>query len=523
MPKLVRYLPVILVFLALLGLFDATYLTLEHYRGTIPPCSIHWWAGDCGLILQSSYSSIAGIPLALLGCFQYLAELILVLFAWQLGERWARAWLSGFSLVGLLASLVFVYLMLFVIHGLCWYCLGSALISSLIFLFTLQAYPQGLTELLILLGSFFYQHLLKPLLFRFDPETVHVRMVLFGEFLGQLPLIPALTRVLLRHDDPRLRQRLHRITYSLPIGLAAGFDYEGRLTQILDSLGFGFQTVGTITNRSYAGNLRPLLGRLPKSRSLMVNKGFKNPGASAIIHKLSPLSFAIPVGISVGRTNSRTGSLTQKQSIEDICAAFTKFERSPLHHHSYELNISCPNLRGNVSFYPPDKLDGLLTAVDALHLSRPIYVKMPIECTLPELDGMLKVICRHSPVGVVIGNLQKNRQDPALVQSEVREFPVGNFSGKPTFVDSNVRIAYTYAHFGKKLTIIGCGGVFSADDAYLKIQLGASLVQLITGMIYQGPTLIADINLGLSRLLARDGYTHISQAVGTKVKLSSGK
>jgi dihydroorotate dehydrogenase len=130
------------------------------------------------------------------------------------------------------------------------------------------------------------------------------------------------------------------------MGLAAGFDYEARLTQSLFPWGFGFQTVGTITNNPYEGNPRPMLGRLPKSKSLMVNKGFKNLGAETTAKKLKGLTFKIPVGISIGRTNSPKLT-TQEESIKDILIAFRKFEKEKIKNAYYELNISCPNLYGD--------------------------------------------------------------------------------------------------------------------------------------------------------------------------------
>ena len=138
---------------------------------------------------------------------------------------------------------------------------------------------------------------------------------------------------------------------------------------------------------------------------------------------------------------------------------------------------------------------------------------MPIEKSDREFFDILEVIMQFPIHGIIIGNLQKNRRDPAFNLQEVSRFTKGNFSGKPCWKRSNELIQFAYKHYGKKLTIIGCGGVFSAEDAYAKIKLGATLVQLITGMIYEGPTLIGQINQGLVKLLKRDGLTHISQAI----------
>jgi len=129
---------------------------------------------------------------------------------------------------------------------------------------------------------------------------------------------------------------------------------------------------------------------------------------------------------------------------------------------------------------------------------------------------MFEVIIKYPIAGVIFGNLQKNKLDLSLDQSEVSRFTKGNFSGKPTEKRSNELISFAYKAYGTKLIIVGCGGVFSAEDAYKKIKLGASLVQMITGMIFEGPQVISDINLGLAKLLKADGYKNISEAIGKK-------
>ncbi|MDZ4228009.1 MAG: hypothetical protein U1E54_02065, partial [Candidatus Levybacteria bacterium] len=267
------------------------------------------------------------------------------------------------------------------------------------------------------------------------------------------------------------------------------------------------------------GNLKPRLGRLPKSKSLMVNKGFKNLGAKTISEKLSKLSFEIPIGISIGKSNISTCN-TQKKSIEDIINAFAIFENSKAKHSYYELNISCPNLHGNVSFYPLGNLKGLLEEIEKLHIKKPIFVKMPLEKSDNEVLKILDTVSKYCPKGVILSNLSKNRNNKLLRPKEVNKFSVdiGSFSGKPTCEQSNKLIKLAYKNFKQRFIIVGCGGVFSAQDAYTKIKLGASLVQLITGMIFEGPQLISQINSGLIELLKKDGLTHISEATGINAK-----
>ncbi|HNQ31618.1 MAG TPA: quinone-dependent dihydroorotate dehydrogenase [Candidatus Woesebacteria bacterium] len=517
-----KYFPHLIFFTAFLGILDAGYLTMEHYKDMVPPCAVGGLFNDCGAVLRSEYATIIGIPLALIGLVHYsifaggaLAHLIT-------RSKLARYWLIVQSVLGLLASAYFMYIQVFLIGALCLYCTLSAVISTILFILVHYEFSRERKILFLWLFGHMYRTIVKPFLFLFDAEKVHVTMIALGQRFGGNAIVRKVVRSLVSSKQPALTQTIVGIPFHHPIGLAAGFDYEAMLTRSLDVWGFGWQTVGTITNGAYEGNMRPMLGRLPKSRALLVNKGFKNLGADATIMRLGKLKHhthlqgvcnSIPYGISIGRTNSLELN-TQKKSVEDIVFAFTKFEQSALPHSYYELNISCPNLKGDVEFYTPAHLEELLIAVDELSLRRPVFVKMPIEKPNSEVEAMLAVIAKYSPKGVIFGNLQKDRQNPCFDSAEIVSVGKGNFSGKPTYERSNELIRLAYRQYKDRFVIVGCGGIFSAEDAYTKIKLGASLLQLITGMIYQGPQLVAQINMGLEELLKRDGYTHISEAIG---------
>jgi len=358
-----------------------------------------------------------------------------------------------------------------------------------------------------------YKWIWKPIFFKIDTETTHDGMIVFLRLIEKYAITRKITYWLCSYKNLSLEQNILGMNFKNPVGLAAGWNYEGRLTCILPALGFGFDTVGTITNQPYEGNAKPRLGRLIKSRSLLVNKGFKNTGMEETLHRLEGTRFEIPVGLSIGVTNTPAiGS--RNEAIRDIAQSFEFAESSPAPFSYYELNISCPNLQVGVEFYSPNHLAELLEAVTKNNLGKPLFVKMPIDKTDKEVLGMLEVVVKYPVRGVVFGNLQKNKNDPTLDPSEVKRFQKGYFSGKPTEKRSNELISLAYQKYGKKLLVIGCGGIFSAEDAYRKIKLGASLVQLITGMIFEGPQLISDINLGLVRLLKADGYKNISEAIG---------
>lgn len=372
-------------------------------------------------------------------------------------------------------------------------------------------------ESLLAVFSGIYRFFAYNFVFLLDSEKVHEIALSLGEFCSKNRWLVAPFSFWLKPRNSRLTQVISGITFKGPVGLAAGFDYRANLPRLLPYLGFGYGTVGTFTDKPYAGNASPRLGRLVKSKALLVNKGFKNDGIDFAIKKLLVDDFAIPVGLSIGKTNIDE-ICTQELAITDIKSAFNKAECSTANFNYYELNISCPNLNVDVNFYLSKNLDELLSAVDNLNLNRPVFVKMPIEKTDGEMIEMLGVIVKHKVAGVILGNLARDRNNPALLKEELEKVGKGNFSGMPTQKRSDEAIKLAYENFGDKLIVVGCGGVFTPEDAYRKIRNGASLIQIITGLIYNGPLLPAQINFGLGRLLEKDGFGHISEAIGADTK-----
>jgi dihydroorotate dehydrogenase subfamily 2 len=512
--QLRKHIPFFLTILVLIAFIDTSYLTYKHFFEPYAICVVSIF-GDCGKVLDSEYSIVFGVPLALLGLVHYLYMAFLIQAVRAIGDMIYKRLLFIQSAIGFILSMYFVYLQFFIIKSLCQYCLLSALISTIIYLLIRMQYQEDYRAFVLEKVSFVYKLVGKPVLFLLSPEWVHEQAMWWGERMGNLSIIRVILSRLFSYEHSSLQQKIAGISFQNPIGLSAGYDYEAAFPHILPSFGFGFETVGTISNHPFGGNKKPRLGRLPHSKSLLVNKGFRNPGARSIIQKLTGASFDFPLGISIGRTNSTKIAGTQKKAVKDVMEAFEIFLASPLKNSYYELNISCPNLKGGVSFYPPKNLKELLNALDNLNIKKPVFVKMPIEKSDKEVKLMLKEIIKHSWIqGVIFGNLQKDRKDPAFIQEEIERAGKGNFSGKPTFRRSNELIRLTYREYGKKLVIIGCGGVFTAEDAYRKIRLGASLIQMITGMIFEGPQVITQINRDLVTLMRQDGYSNIKEAVG---------
>jgi dihydroorotate dehydrogenase len=344
------------------------------------------------------------------------------------------------------------------------------------------------------LTAYAYQKVVKPIFFCFDPEVIHHQNIDFGKLLGKSNLAQKLFTSSWAYAHPSLVKKIDGISFPNPVGLSAGFDYNGELTQILPAIGFGFHTIGTVTLHSYSGNIPPRLGRFPRSQALLVNKGLKNLGAKEIIKKLHKSPFHIPTGISIASTNMMFRS--EKQQVTDIIDCFKLFEESSLKHAYYELNISCPNTFDGEPFTNPDRLEMLMKEMDNLKISRPMYIKMTIDQSEEETIALLKTLEKHNVQGIIIGNLTKDKKNSAVDPKDQIEWQKrkGNLSGKPTWERSNRLIQLARKTCKKRFTIIGTGGIFSGEDAQTKIDLGADLVQLITGMIYKGPQLIGQIN-----------------------------
>lgn len=357
-----------------------------------------------------------------------------------------------------------------------------------------------------------YTRIAKPVFFRMDPERVHDRAVATGERLGRHQLTQQLTRYAFNYQHESLQQEIRGIVFKNPIGLAAGFDKNAQLTQILPAVGFGHMEVGSVTGEPCPGNSGRRLWRLPQSQSLVVYYGLKNDGCEEIAKRLANQQFEIPLGVSIAKTNS-PDTVTCEAGIEDYVKAYRVMTEAKIGDY-VTINISCPNAFGGEPFSDPQKLNLLLKEISQLPKTRPIFIKLAADLTTEVIDQIIDLARTYRIDGFIATNLAKDRSNSAIKETSVPD--KGGLSGKVVESLSNNMISYIYSRIDtNEFVIIGCGGVFSAEDAYEKIKRGASLIQMITGMIYEGPQVIGQINRGLAELVRRDGYSHISQAVGS--------
>lgn len=378
-------------------------------------------------------------------------------------------------------------------------------------------------DILIMVRNFMlkkkYKWIFKPIFFKIDPEIIHDYMITVGQFLSKYSINRKIVNFFLGYSHPSLRQSILGINFKNPIGLSAGFDKNANMIDIIPSIGFGFTEIGSITGEPCLGNPKPRIWRLKKSRSLAVYYGLKNDGCENISKRLKRKKFTIPVGINIAKTNCKE-TVDTDNAIEDYFKAYKAFTSIGDY---FTVNISCPNTFGGQPFTDSVKLNALLQKIMSIPKNKPIFLKLSPDLIKKEIDEIIDTAIKWNIDGFICTNLTKNRnaeQNKNILDKNVPK--LGGLSGKVVNDLSDKMIRYVYKKINgpsnplgaSKFIIIGSGGVFTAEDAYRKIKAGASLVELITGMIFEGPQVISEINLGLVKLLKADGYKNISEAIG---------
>lgn len=359
-----------------------------------------------------------------------------------------------------------------------------------------------------------YAHAFKPVMFLFSPDNAHSAMVRVFYGLGKVPGLARVARMLTTRRHPELVTDWKGLHFSAPIGLSAGLDKNGEMVTMIEGLGFGFMEVGSVTAYPCEGNERPWFYRLVNTGSMVVHVGLANHGVERILRRLADLSPRVqhdfPKILSIARTN-RAESSSVEEGIADYVKSVKAAAGSPAI-QAVELNISCPNAFCGEAFTKPELLEQLLSAVDEVGYDKPIFIKLPVDLSWEQTAQLLDVAVSHRITGVTASNLLKDRSQAEL-KDELPDTVKGNLSGAPLKQPTTELIGKIYRDYGDKLTIIGVGGIFTAEDAYEKIKAGATFVEIITAFIMRGP-ILEELSSGLVRLLKADGYTHISQAVG---------
>ena len=351
-----------------------------------------------------------------------------------------------------------------------------------------------------------YKHVTKPLLFRIDPETVHNRATRLGVALSHSRIGKSFVRRFCYYQHHALNLTVAGIHFDNPVGLAAGFDKNAQLYNIIPEIGFGFAELGSITGEPCAGNPLPRLFRVPQEKSIIVNYGLYNKGCEAISHHVRHATFRIPIGFSVAKTNDPT--LSFEAGIQDYRKAY-------VHMHPFgaytTINVSCPNTSDGITYQYPQKLAPLLHGLSNEKYTKPVFLKLKPDFSHTELTEIIDIINKHDWVtGVILSNLRTNRSGLHTSKETLDKLSAkGGLSGLPLQEQSNKTISFVKKRTDK--IIIGCGGIFTGRDVYEKLSCGATLVQLVTALIYEGPGVISKINRELVDILQQKGYGSIQE------------
>jgi dihydroorotate dehydrogenase len=339
--------------------------------------------------------------------------------------------------------------------------------------------------------------LVRPLLHRLDPEAAHELTLRVLE-RGLVPAQPA-------DDDPVLATTLFGRSLSNPVGLAAGFDKNGRVYDRMGRQGFGFAEVGGVTPRPQAGNPRPRVFRLPEDGAVINRMGFPNDGAELLDLRLRRKGR--------GRLGSLGINLASNADSADPAADFVALAQRFAAQADYlVLDVSCPNTANGQVFLDPGRLADLLAQLAAVvwPATRPALVaKLAPDVDEALLERLVATLLAGGIEGIVVANTTRARP-PGLHGPAAAE--AGGLSGAPLFAPSTALLARVRSLTGGRVPLIGVGGIASGADAYAKVRAGASAVQLYTGFIYQGPALVTRIKRELAALLRRDGFASVAQA-----------
>ena len=362
-----------------------------------------------------------------------------------------------------------------------------------------------------------YTSIVRPLAFRLEAEHAHHLAIKLG---GSVAWAAPALRPLLAVSDPRLETTVAGIRFPHPIGLAAGYDKSGLSIAMLAALGFGSVEIGSVTIDASDGNPKPRLWRLPEDRAVVVHYGMPNDGAAAVKERIEGLRLPAPLGVNIAVTNRGKGAppLSARGIIEEYVAA----ARMLAPYADYlMLNMSCPNTEdGRDFFIERAHIDQCLAELGAAGLKIPVFMKVSPVGGLEAMERVLAAAEPHPFVSGFMFNLSPAKPPGLRTPEAVLRTMPGAVSGPAACSKlTDFCIAECYRRMDRRrFALVGAGGVFTAEDAYAKVRIGAWLVQLLTAMVYEGPLLARRIALGLARLLERDGFKSVSEAVGVDVR-----
>ena len=332
-----------------------------------------------------------------------------------------------------------------------------------------------------------YKKLIRPILFLFNPESIHNFSFIFLKIILKIPFLKSFAKVLFVINDNKLKTSLFGLKFKNKIGLAAGFDKNAELLNEMECFGFGHVEVGTITPKPQSGNPKPRLFRLKSNKALINRMGFNNDGVNKILNRIKSYKGDLIIGANIGKNKVTPNS----KAIDDYLICFKKLRK---YVHYFVINVSSPNTPNLRELQSKKNLNMLIEKIQLENFSKnkimPILVKIAPDLSQLEIDDILDVCIKNKVDGIIATNTTISKEN-------LNNGEDGGVSGKPLFEKSNDIINYLKIKSKNKIKIIGVGGIFNGDDVHKKLSSGADLVQVYTGWIYEGPSMIKKINKSL--------------------------
>ncbi|MFD1063545.1 quinone-dependent dihydroorotate dehydrogenase [Winogradskyella litorisediminis] len=336
-----------------------------------------------------------------------------------------------------------------------------------------------------------YKSVIRPILFSFDPEKVHYFTFSLIKNLSKIPGVKSIFRSLYLVEDKRLERELFGLKFKNPVGLAAGFDKNAVLYNELANFGFGFIEIGTVTPKGQVGNPKQRLFRLKADKGIINRMGFNNEGLEAAITQLKKNKGQIIIGGNIGKNTQTKPEDYTKDYLECFNALHPYVDY-------FVLNVSCPNVGSHAKLNDKDYLLELIGAVQKANKTfgkqKPILLKIAPDLNDGQLDEIIELVNETQLDGVIASNTSTDREKLKELPESLEKIGNGGLSGQPIKAKSTRVVKYLADKSEKAFPIIGVGGIHSAEDALEKIEAGADLVQIYTGFIYEGPSLIKKIN-----------------------------
>ena len=353
-----------------------------------------------------------------------------------------------------------------------------------------------------------YKILVRPVLFRASSDYAHETTLKVSAYLSKRKWLVNFSGKLFQSNDPALKQKIWGLKFRNPVGLAAGFDKNGSSIKMMEAIGFGFVEVGSVTANASPGNPKPRSFRLPHDLSLINRLGLNNDGAKTVVKRLKKQKFKIPVGINIAKTHDPT--IGGKDALRDYKFSFDHAKEIADY---ITINISCPNTKEGKTFEDPGELNKLL---DYLKIGNdasdpPVLIKLSADLSVTQLHELLDVCESFAVNGYVAVNTSAGRMSLNTPEKKVAKIGSGGLSGRAIREKSTSMIREIFEYTKGDKRIIGVGGIFTTEDAIEKIKAGADLLQIYTGLVYEGPGLVKSINNGISKYLDKQGLDHIYQ------------